>query len=72
MLEQLRFHGLRYRLGLATCSELRHIADAALYDLLFERPQEITYRELAGEAACLELNADVINTCKIWLNKHAV
>ena len=30
MLSQLKFHGLRYRLGLATCSELRQTADAAL------------------------------------------
>ena len=30
MLVQLRFHGLRYRLGLATWLELRQVADAAL------------------------------------------
>ena len=30
ILEQLRFHGLRFRLGLANCSELRQVADAAL------------------------------------------
>ena len=29
-LEWLRFHGLRFRLGLANCSELRQVADAAL------------------------------------------
>ncbi|MEM8543927.1 MAG: hypothetical protein AAGF66_08050 [Cyanobacteria bacterium P01_H01_bin.119] len=175
MLTQLRFHGLRHRLGLATCSELRQIADSALeagiyspslvdaaldaeeelweigtafekaltelgitlptsqeeccweilshhieqiankeveplkgleelmkvyrgcqiheqskdyvgdshdihylvgaywgYDELFERPQEITYKELKAEAAFLELDADVINMCKVWLGKHAV
>ena len=175
MLTQLRFHGLRHRLGLATCSELRQIADSALeeevyspslvdaaldakeelweigtafekalteleitlptsqekccweilsyhieqianeevkpltgleglmevyrgcqlqeqskdyagdshdihylvgaywgYDELFERPQEITYHKLTGEAAFLELDADVISMCKVWLGKHAV
>lgn len=176
MLEQLRFHGLRYRLGLAICSELRQIANAALnagiyslsivdaaldaeerlgeigpafekalselavtlpesreeccwealrhyikqiankevkpltglggvmevymgclqlfehskhyvgdshdiheligaywgYDDLFERPQEITYNELAGEEAVLALDVDVVESCRAWLSKHAV
>lgn len=173
MLVQLRFHGLRYRLGLATSSELRQVANSALntgiyshsladaaldteerleeigaafekalvelsitlpesreeccwevlryyikqiasqeinpfaglrgiievyygltdvihsnhyvgdsYDIhyligaywgcveLFERPQEITYKELEGEKAVLALGVNVIENCQGWLNKY--
>lgn len=173
MLGQLRFHGLRYRLGLASSSELRQIADSALnagfyspslldaamdaeerleeigtafekalnelsvtlpesreeccwevlrhsikqiasqevkpftglkeiievyygcddiirskhyvgdsHDIhyligaywrcveLFERPQEVTYKELAGKEAILAFGVDVVENCQGWLNKH--
>ncbi|MBD2038337.1 hypothetical protein H6F76_25625 [Leptolyngbya sp. FACHB-321] len=173
MLGQLRFYGLRYRLGLATSYELRQIADSALnaglyspsildaaldaeerleevgtafekalnelsvtlpesreeccweilrhsikqiasqevkpftglkeiievyygcqdvihsnyyvgdsYDIhyligaywgcveLFERPQEVTYKELAGKEAILAFGIDVVGNCKSWLDKH--
>jgi hypothetical protein len=40
------------------------------YDDLLERPQEVTYNDIAGEAAFLELDAYVLVSCKDWIEHH--
>ncbi|MEM7761124.1 MAG: hypothetical protein AAF298_23795 [Cyanobacteria bacterium P01_A01_bin.40] len=42
------------------------------YEELFERPKEVTYNELAGEAATLALDANVIEMCRAWLREHTL